>query len=283
MSEAGIIDAHQHCWQLARPECRWPTPALKPLYRDFTPEAFWAEASPCGVVGSVLVQSQPHPDDTAYLLALAERDPRILGVVGWVDLSAPTATQAVHELANRPRLCGIRPMLQDLDEEDWILHRARPEALEAMAERQLVFDALVTPTQLPVIGELARRHPGLTIVLDHGGKPDIARRKTAPWERGLEALAKRPNVVCKLSGLATEMAPEQSVEAMDAYIDRILDLFGSERVLWGSDWPVVTLAASYPDWLARARARIRARAPEQEAALFRENALKVYRLSRARG
>ncbi|WP_036186319.1 amidohydrolase family protein [Marinimicrobium agarilyticum] len=283
MSDVGIIDAHQHLWQLGRPECRWPTPALKPLYRDFTPEDFWAEASPCGVVGSVLVQSQPHPDDTRYLLTLAEHDPRILGVVGWVDLSAPAAAQAVHELADEPWLCGIRPMLQDLDEADWILRRARPEALEAMAERQLVFDALVTPIHLPVIDELARRHPSLRIVVDHGGKPAIGRGETGSWERGLAVLARRPNVLCKLSGLATEMAPEQPVEAMDAYIDRILDLFGAERVLWGSDWPVLTLTTRYSDWLERARERIRWRAPALEAALFRNNALEIYRLNRSIG
>ncbi len=279
MSENGIIDAHQHCWQLTRPECRWPTPVLEPLYRDFTPDDFWAEASPCGVSGSILVQSQPHPDDTQYLLALAGRDPRILGVVGWVDLSAADAVQAVNELAASPRLCGLRPMLQDLDEDDWILNRARPEALEALAERNLVFDALVTPRHLPVIAELARRHPTLTIVLDHGGKPDIAQRETAEWERGLAALAAHPNVVCKLSGLVTEMAPDQPANEMDGYIDRILTCFGAKRVLWGSDWPVLTLAGHYADWLARARERVRLRSPSLESALFRDNARAVYRLS----
>lgn len=278
MSESGVIDAHQHCWQLDRPECRWPTPGLKPLYRDFTPDDFWAEASPCGVSGSILVQSQPHLDDTRYLLSLAARDPRILGVVGWVDLSAPDAVGTVHELADNPRLRGIRPMLQDLEEDDWILNRARPEALQALAERKLVFDALVTPRHLTVIAELARRHPSLTIVLDHGGKPDIAGGEMETWEQGLTALAARPNVVCKLSGLFTEMAPEQPANEVDGYIDRILTYFGSERVMWGSDWPVLTLAGHYADWLARARERVRLRFPALESALFRDNARAVYRL-----
>lgn len=278
MSESEIIDAHHHCWQLSRAECCWPTPALEPLYRDFTPEDFWAESAPCGVAGAILVQSQPHPDDTQYLLALAQRDPRILGVVGWVDLSAADAAQAVHELAGHPRLCGIRPMLQDLGEDDWILRRARPEALSALAERELVFDALVTSCQLPVIEALARCHPTLTIVLDHGGKPPIAQGEKTQWARSLAAVAAYPNVVCKLSGLATEMAPAQPVEAMDDYIDRILTDFGPQRVLWGSDWPVLTLTSHYAGWLARARDRVRLRFPGQEAAVFGGNARAVYGL-----
>ncbi|WP_347330149.1 amidohydrolase family protein [Marinimicrobium locisalis] len=274
-----IIDAHHHCWQLSRPECRWPTPALEPLYRDLGPADFWAEASSCGVSGSILVQSQPHLDDTQYLLTLAERDPRILGVVGWVDLSASNAVQTVHELADHPRLCGIRPMLQDLGEDDWILRRARPDALAALAERKLVFDALVTPRQLPVIHALARHHPTLSIVLDHGGKPNIAQGEMEQWTQHLAALASKPNVACKLSGLATEMMPAQPAEAMNDYIDRILTLFGPKRVLWGSDWPVLTLNSHYADWLARARERVRLRCPEQEAAVFGGNARVVYGLA----
>ena len=168
-----IIDAHQHCWQLQRPEFAWPTPDLNAIYRDFTPDDFRAEAQPLGVIGSVLVQSQPHIEDTHFLLRLAAAHSHILGVVGWVDLSTSEAAEQLAALAGTPKLRGLRPMLQNLTPDDWILSRAQPEALEAMSAQGLTFDALVYTRHLPFIDTLAQRHPELNIVIDHAAKPVI--------------------------------------------------------------------------------------------------------------
>lgn len=279
MTGLGIIDAHQHCWQLARPECSWPTPDLRAIYRDFGPQDFWREAAPRGVVGSVLVQSQPNEADTDYLLTLAERWPSILGVVGWTDLTREAAPGRIRALAQNPWLKGLRPMLQALPEDDWILHRANPDALSAMAVQGLVFDALVCPRHLPVLLELARRHPDLTIVIDHGAKPDIARGGLSGWQQGLKALASCPRVYCKLSGLVIELAPGQPWEELLPYLDSVLEIFGPERVLWGSDWPVLNLAGDYSRWLTLAWHRVNAGTPGQEVAVFRDNARAAYGLA----
>lgn len=278
--EPWMIDSHQHCWQLARPECHWPTSELEPIYRDFGPDDYWREAAPAGVAGSVLVQSQPHEDDTDYLLGLAERWPSILGVVGWVDLSDARAPERVSDLAQqRPGLRGLRPMLEAETPDDWILTRARPQALSRMAEAGLVFDALIRTEQLPVIEQLAKRHPDLTLVIDHAAKPAIGDGQWWDWLDGLSVLAAHPQVHCKLSGLLTEMGPGQSARDVVPYIEAILRLFGPERVLWGSDWPVLRLAGDYRDWLKRARDCVAPYGPGAEQAVFRDNARRVYRLS----
>lgn len=275
---AEIIDAHQHCWQLRRPECRWPTPELAAIHRDFTPEDFRAETRPLGVTGSVLVQSQPHMGDTHYLLELAAAYPHILGVVGWVDLSAAGAPQQIAALAGKRELCGLRPMLQNLAPDDWILSRARPEALEAMSAHRLVFDALIDARHLPVIDALARRHPDLSIVLDHAAKPAIGEGEWRRWRDGLALLAGHDNIACKLSGLVTEMAPGQPWDDALRYVVELLALFGPGRVLWGSDWPVLNLAGDYRRWLAFSRTVVARYCPDREQAIFADNARRWYRL-----
>lgn len=279
MNEPAVIDSHQHCWQLDRPECRWPTPELSAIYRDFGPGDYRREAAPAGVDASVLVQSQPDERDTDYLLSLAEASPGVLGVVGWLDLAAPDAAARVVATAERPGLCGLRPMLEAIERDDWILECARPEALALMAEWGLAFDALIRPRHLGVINVLARRHPELIIVIDHAAKPDIGAGQWRDWHEGLAALAARPNVLCKLSGLVTEMAPGQPLDELAPYARAVLELFGPERVLWGSDWPVLRLAGDFHRWLTLARERVADFDPAAEPAVFADNARRCYRLA----
>ncbi|HEY7886456.1 MAG TPA: amidohydrolase family protein [Cellvibrionaceae bacterium] len=273
-----IIDAHQHCWQLGKHGCQWPSSDLTAIYRDYSPVDFLAEVDGLGVAGSVLVQSQPDIRDTHYLLQLAADYPHIRGVVGWVDLSAPQATEQIAELASNPRLCGLRPMLQGLAMDDWIITRARTDALGAMAEHNLVFDALVDSRHLPFIGQLAASFPALSIVLDHAAKPAIATLEGESWRQGIDALAAYPNVYCKLSGLPTEMAAQQSWEAMQPYMRQVLELFGAERLLWGSDWPVINLAGDYSRWLCYCWQWVEQQGPAYSQAIFAETAQKLYRL-----
>lgn len=273
-----IIDAHQHFWRIGRNDCQWPTPDLAAIHRDYEPAALIALAAPLGVGGSVLVQSQASDRDTDYLLDLADAEPFVRGVVGWADLAAPAAAERIAALSARPKLRGLRPMLQDLAQDDWILNPELEPAVAAMIAHGLRLDALVAPRHLPHLRVFAERHPGLPIVIDHGGKPDIARDARDPWRDDIAALAGLPHVLCKLSGLLTQRAPGQDVEALGPYIDHLLQTFGPLRLMWGSDWPVVDLSADYSAWLRLARDMLQSVTVEASAQVFGLTAQRFYRL-----
>jgi L-fuconolactonase len=246
-----MIDAHQHLWRIGRNDCEWPTPDLAAIYRDYGVEDLEAAARPLGVTGSVLVQSQPSDRDTDWMLEVAATSPFILGVVGWADLKAADAPARVADLAARPKLKGLRPMLQGLPE-DWILDPVAEPAVQAMIDHDLTFDALVFPRHLPSLAVFARRHPDLSIIIDHGAKPLIADDVIDPWRDDIAALAALPNVTCKVSGLLTE-AGDRPPEALAPYVEHLLATFGAERLMWGSDWPVVELVETYTVWFDLAR------------------------------
>jgi L-fuconolactonase len=292
-----LIDAHQHFWRLADRAGQWPPPSLAEIHRDFLPEDLAPLLASSAVAGTVLVQSLPTRADTDFLLALAERHPFVLGVVGWVDLAADDAPAQIAELARNPRLKGLRPMLQDLPDDAWIDDPALDPAIEAMVEHGLTFDALVMPRHLPALGRFAARHPRLPVVIDHAAKPLIARGLIEPWLSHLNALAGLRHVHCKLSGLPTEAGPRALVEGGPAaegevtevpsddryvpYVDAVLTLFGPRRVLWGSDWPVLNLAGSYGAWLGTCQRLCRrlSLGPDAIRGVFGENARAFYRLS----
>jgi L-fuconolactonase len=273
-----IIDSHFHCWQLARGDYGWLTPALGPLWRDVRVEDWRAQARPLGVGGGVLVQAAPTEAETRFLLAQADAHPAVLGVVGWADLLATDAPQRITALARHPRLKGLRPMLQDIVDPDWILQDALAPALHAMAEHDLVLDALIKPAHLPRIHTLARRHPALRIVIDHGAKPDIAHGAWQPWADDLARLAADTSAVCKLSGLLTEAGPAPAPDAARRWAAHLLDSFGTQRVLWGSDWPVLELAGRYDAWWQEVQALLADRDAAAHAAVLGGNVRRVYRL-----
>lgn len=245
-----MIDAHMHLWRIGHNDHTWPGPDLPAIYRDFLPGDLAAASLGAALDGAVLVQSQPSEAGTLWLLRQAAQTPLIRAVVGWTDLAAPDATGRIAGLAAQPKLRGLRPMLQGLDDDAWILRPELEPALAAMAAHGLGFDALIFPRHLPHIAELARRWPDLAIVINHGAKPPIARPAGfAMWETAIEATARHANIVCKLSGLITEAAPDADIEAVRPYADRLLAAFGPDRLMWGSDWPVVTLRASWRGWL----------------------------------
>ncbi|WP_165222559.1 amidohydrolase family protein [Affinirhizobium pseudoryzae] len=269
-----IIDAHQHFWLMKNREGQWPPPELAAIHRDVLPADLEPHLAATGVQGTVLVQSLPSIEDTRFMLDLAERHDFILGVVGWVDLKAPDAPARIAELARHPKLKGLRPMLQDLAEDGWIDDPALDPAIAAMLEADLRFDALVLPRHLAALEAFARRHPDLPIVIDHAAKPVIAKGLYSDWRHSMARLAELANVWCKMSGLLTE-AGDQRPEAVRPYAETVLDLFGVDRVMWGSDWPVLSLAGTYDGWFDQARAMV------PEAALqdiFGGNAQRFYRL-----
>lgn len=272
------IDAHQHFWHLDARRGSWPTADLAAIYRDFLPDDLVPTLQANGIDGTVLVQSLPSREDTAFLLQVAHDHPFVRGVVGWVDLKADDAPQQIVQLAKDGNLKGLRPMLQDLPDDDWIADPRLAPAIDAMLECDLCFDALVLPRHLPSLLAFAQRYPALPIVIDHAAKPLISSGDLAGWAADIAKLAALPQVYCKLSGMVTEAAAGWSVTDLAPYATCILDAFGPARVIWGSDWPVVNLASDYAGWLD-ATAQLLAHLTEPERAqIMGLNAIHFYHL-----
>lgn len=271
------IDAHHHLWRIADRAGQWPPPDLAAIHRDFTLDDLAPVLAAGGIDGTVLVQTLEDEAETDAMLALAARAPVIRGVVGWTDLKAPDAPARIARLARDPHLKGLRPMLQDNPDDSWIADPLLAPAVDAMVAHDLAFDALVRPRQLDALLTFATRHPTLRIVVDHGAKPEIAAGGTPGWRKAMAALAARPNVRCKLSGLLTE-AGTRGAEAVRPCAEAILDLFGPARVLWGSDWPVLNLAGSYEGWLRQCLDLV---PPADHDAVFGGNAISFYKLDHA--
>ena len=274
-----IIDSHHHLWRLSRGDYGWLTPDLSPLYRDFEPADLAPLMTAGGVAGGIVVQAAESEAETRFLLALADAAPSILGVVGWTDFAATDAPAAVARLARHPKLKGFRPMLQDDPDDDFILRPAALSAVAALQDHGLRFDALVRPRHLPRLVALRERVPDLPIVIDHAAKPDIAAGGWAPWADDLRRVADDGRTCCKLSGMLTEAAPGAGAEALQRYADLVVDAFGADRVMWGSDWPVVLLAEDYGGWLAMAQALVAGRLHAERAAIFGGTAARFYGLS----
>jgi L-fuconolactonase len=233
------------------------------------------------VNAAILVQAAPTPAETDYMLGIARDTPWVLGVVGWIDLEASIAADEVRRRAGDPLFLGVRPMLQDLADPNWILQPALDPALNTIAAEGLVFDALILSHQIEAITELAKRYPQLSIVLDHAAKPHLGEADPmARWASAMQALARLPNVTCKVSGLLTELRPGGSRDDVARAIGVLFDLFGPQRLLWGSDWPVLTLASDYRGWFELAREAIASKGESAVDAVMGGNALRIYRPSR---
>jgi L-fuconolactonase len=242
-----IIDSHVHVWRIGGPGQAWPGPELPLLYRDFGPAELQEAA--VDVHSVVLVQSQPDDRDTDWLLELAADLALVAAVVGWVDLASPSAPARIAGLAGKSKLRSIRPMLQAIEDTQWLLRRELEPALHAMVEQGLRFDALIQPRHLPMLMEFARRWPTLPIVIDHGAKPRIPLGEIDPWQAQLAELSLLPNVYCKLSGLRTEQAAGASSAELGPYMRVLMSTF-RDRLMWGSDWPVLLNSGDrYGDWL----------------------------------
>lgn len=277
LESAPMIDAHQHFWQLGRNDCTWPTPDLARIHRDFGPDDLAPLAERAGISATVLVQSQASDRDTDFLLDLAAKSPLVVAVVGWVDFKSVSAPARIAELARHPKMRGLRPMLQNLADDAWILDSALTPALDAMRAHRLSFDALVRPHHLQHLRTFAARHPDLPIVIDHGAKPRIADRILDPWRADMRALALLPNVFCKLSGLVTEAQPGWQPHDLAPYTAHLVDCFGPERLMWGSDWPVLALAVEYEGWLRVAKSLTGLAEAKDLDAVFCGTAARFYR------
>ncbi len=278
-----IVDAHHHLWDLGVRDQDWITGIdLAPLRRDFLLGDYLPQARAAGVTASVVVQTVTVPGETPELLALAATAGLIAGVVGWADLTAPGLAGRIAALVAMPggdKLVGLRHQVQNEPDPHWL---ARPDVLRglaAVADAGLVYDLVITPGQLGQAARAAAAVPDLMFVLDHLGKPPIASGSIRPWARDLRRLAGLPNTACKLSGLVTEADWDRwKVDDLRPYAEVALDAFGPARTMFGSDWPVCTLAASYGEVIEAARDLTGQLSPAGRAAVFADTAASVYRL-----
>jgi L-fuconolactonase len=278
-----LIDAHHHLWKIARGDYFWMdtrvNPAVAAIARDFLVEDYRALASANGVDGSVLVQAAQTAAETQWLLEQARASRGlILGVVGWIDMAAADAPQALGRLAANPLLRGIRPMLQDIPDVDWVLQPALDPAFRALIAHDLAFDVLIKPAQLANALTLLTRYPAMRAVIDHGAKPQIAQARWQPWADQMRRIARETPACCKLSGLVTEASPQWTADDLRRYSDHLIECFGPARLMWGSDWPVALLASGYARWLEVAGQLLEGLSAEERAAVMGENARRFYGL-----
>ena len=271
------VDAHQHFWNPARGDYGWLHAAL-PICRPYGPADLLPHLRTCRFDGTILVQAAPTLHETEYLLGIADATPFVLGVVGWVDFEKPGSRGQMRRLVQHPKLRGLRPMIQDLPNDRWMLRSAIRWAFDALQELGLVFDALVFPRHLEHLLRLLRRHPALVTVIDHGAKPSIRDGAFADWAAMMKRIAVETSACCKLSGLATEATADWTSEVLRPYVDHLLDTFGPDRLIFGSDWPVATLATDYERWVATIEHLTSQVPQEEQAAIFGGTAARVYRL-----
>ncbi len=272
------IDAHQHFWAVARGDYGWLTRDLGVIYRDFTPDDLAPMLKDAGIEGTVLVQAAPTVAETKYMLSLADETSFIKGVVGWVDFEASDAATQIAALDAHPALVGLRPMIQDIADPLWMLGDALTPAFTELTARGLTFDALTLPQHLGPLRKLLARHPDMEVVIDHGSKPLIRDARLQGWAEDMAALASETNAWCKLSGLVTEAAPDWTVDDLRPYVDHLLNTFGPSRLIWGSDWPVCTLASSYERWLETTDLLLSQLSSSERDAVMGGNAARAYNL-----
>jgi L-fuconolactonase len=271
------VDAHHHVWRLSRGDYAWLTPDL-PIHRDYTIDDLRPLLG--DITATVLVQAAPTEAETAFMLDVARDSSGLVrGVVGWVDFTGHDAPARIAVLAGEPLLKGLRPMLQDIVETDWILREAAQPAIKAMVNAGLRFDALVQPRHLPTLIRLCALHPELQLVIDHGAKPDIAGGGWQPWADDIALVARETPALCKLSGLITEAGRDWSVDDIRRYADHLLASFGTDRVMWGSDWPVVNLAGGYGRWREASAELLAPLSAGECDTIIGGNALKFYDFS----
>ncbi|MEU1346853.1 amidohydrolase family protein [Streptomyces sp. NPDC005786] len=278
-----IVDAHHHVWDLSVRDQAWITgEELAPLRRDFTLADLEPEARANGVRATVLVQTVTVAEETPEFLALADGSDLVAGVVGWTDLTAPDVARTLAALRGLPggdRLVSLRHQVQGEPDPRWLLRADVQRGLAAVADAGLAYDLVVQPHQLPAAVRAAELLPALTFVLDHAGKPRIAAGATRPWADDLRALAALPNTVCKLSGLITEADPHDwTVRDLRPYADTVLEAFGPGRLMFGSDWPVCRLAATYTEVVETALVLLDGLTEDEREAVLATTAERVYGL-----
>lgn len=274
-----VIDAHHHFWRYTPEDYGWIDESMSAIRRDFGPSDLQAEIAAAGVDGVVSVQARQSLAETEWLLDLASKHAFIRGVVGWVPLCDAAIDAVLERYAGNPLLCGVRHVLQDEPDDGFMLRPEFRRGLEAVQRHKLVYDILIFPRHLKNASKLVDLFPEHPFVLDHVAKPNLRTGGLDAWAAGVRELARRPNVSCKISGMVTEADHARWTEAQIATaFDVVLDAFGPQRLLFGSDWPVCLLAAKYKRWVDVVRSLIAPLGAAERAGILGENAARIYQL-----
>lgn len=275
-----IIDSHHHLWSYNQQEYDWIGPEMQVLARDFGPSDLIAVARDLGVVGTVAVQARQTLHETRSLIELARRNSYLLGVVGWAPLTSEDIAQQLEEFADSSDLKGLRHVVQDEPDDDFLLRDDFNRGVEACLNAELVYDILIFERHLPQAIQFVDRHPTGQFVLDHLAKPLVANRQIDPWRTRLSELARRDNVICKLSGVVTEDNWQTwSLDSIRPYLDAAIEAFGPSRLMFGSDWPVCLLAAEYSAWIEAMQQWAAPLSEDEKQSLFSRTAIDTYQLN----
>jgi L-fuconolactonase len=280
MAAMSIVDAHHHVWDLAVRDQPWIAgPPMAPIRRSFCVDDLRPSAHAAGVTATVLVQTVTVAAETPEMLAIAAADPLVAGVVGWTDLTSPAIADELARLAAGPggrHLVGVRHQVQAEPDPDWLRRPDVIRGLRAVAAAGLCYDLVVLPHQIAAASHAATEVPELTLILDHAGKPPIGRGELDGWRAAIRALAARPNTACKLSGLVTEAPTGAPLHAFASVADVILDAFGAQRIMFGSDWPVCLLARDYAGVVQLAQMLAAGLSDTERTAVFSSTAAALY-------
>jgi L-fuconolactonase len=275
------IDAHQHFWKYNPVEYGWIDDAMSVIRRDFLPADLRREISQAGVDGVVSVQARQILEETEWLLQVAAENDFIRGVVGWVPLRDPGVGKILKKLAARPKLCGVRHVVQAEADDRFILRDDFNRGIKLLRQFGLTYDILVYEWQLPPTIEFVDRHPDQVFVLDHVAKPRIRNNLLEPWRKNIRELARRENVYCKISGMVTEADYKHWTEdQLTPYVEAVLEAFGPRRLMFGSDWPVCLVACSYLRWREIVSVFTSRLSANDRAWIFGKTAIKAYSLER---
>ena len=274
------IDSHQHFWKASRGDYHWMSPAVQVLCRDYLPADLQPLLKKNKIDKTILVQAAQTKAETDFLLELAAQHDFIAGVIGWLDMDSPDFPREFELYSQKPKFLGIRPMLQDIPEDGWIMRPRVIQSLKLIAQRDMPFEFLTFTRHLPYVLTALEAVPNLRAVVDHVSKPEIKNRKLEPWGSLMARVAKHQNVYCKLSGMITEADHKTwTPDDLRPYVEHALNSFGVERVMFGSDWPVCLLAGSYDQAAAALQAVLKPHLDKRgEIAVFGDNAAHFYKL-----
>lgn len=275
------IDAHQHFWNPARGDYDWMPMDNPVLARPYAPPDLAPELARHGIGHTVLVQAAATVEETEYMLGIADATAHVAGVVGWIDFEKPSDRAHLERLAKHPKFLGVRPMIQDIADVDWMLREDVQWGFRAVADLGLTFDALGFPQHLANFLTILTRYPEMRVVVDHSMKPRIREHSEEIfrfWAEGMARIAGETGAFCKFSGLVTEAGEDWAVGDLAPYAGHVLEVFGPERVMWGSDWPVCRLRGEYGDWRAAAEALTAGLDARERARVFGGSASEFYGL-----
>jgi L-fuconolactonase len=272
------IDAHQHFWAPARGDYFWMDPDHPVLARNYRLADLEPLLDRHDISATVLVQAAPTIEETEYMLGIADSTARVAGVVGWIQFEQPDHIRHLERFARHEKFRSVRPMIQDIADDDWMLRQDLDWAFRALIDHDIAFDALGFPHHLDRFVTLFERYPDLRVIVDHCMKPQIADQGFDAWAPGIARIASETGAYCKFSGLVTEASENWTPDDLKPYVDHVLASFGPERVVWGSDWPVCTLRATYDQWVETTDLLLAGLGADERTAVLGGNAVRFYRL-----